>query len=336
MKQSTNMKSTLNSKLTEGASGLVFYSLTPPKITTEAERVITIAHNQMERLKDMAIDGLILYDIQDESTRTDKERTFSFIHTIAPEVYSSKYLHELKVPKIIYKSIANQTKEQFTTWLKENEAVDYAVFVGASSQQQVEATRFSLNDAYEARQQQRQQLVLGGVTIPERHSKKGDEHLRLFHKMDKGCRFFVSQCVYNLNDTKNVLSDYYYHATEHGKPMAPIIFTLAPCGSLKTLQFMEWLGIEVPKWLYNDLKHSKDILEASVNTATQIAAEIISYAADKNIPVGFNIESISIKKEEINAAHVLLQNVLQLVKPEVAEKTLQQVLQQQSEAVAAL
>jgi hypothetical protein len=89
---------------------------------------------------------------------------------------------------------------------------------------------------------------------------------------------------------------------------------------------MEWLGIEVPKWLYNDLKHSKDILEASVTTATKIAAEIISYAAEKNISVGFNIESISIKKEEINAAHVLLQNVIQLVKPAVAAHPLEAVL----------
>lgn len=336
MKQSINMKGNLNSKLTEGASGLVFYSLTPPKITTDPERVIVIANNQMERLQHMPVDGLILYDIQDESTRTEKERTFSFIHTIAPEVYAQQYLGALKVPKIIYKSIANQTQEQFTSWLKENEAIDYAVFVGASSQQQIEATRFSLNDAYAARQQNCERLMLGGVTIPERHSKKGDEHLRIFHKMDKGCRFFVSQCVYNLNDTKNVLSDYYYHATEHGKAMAPIIFTLAPCGSLKTLQFMEWLGIEVPKWLYNDLKHSKDILESSVTTATKIAAEIISYAADKNIPIGFNIESISIKKEEIDAAHVLLQNVIQLVKPVAAPVVVEQVLAQEPEEVAAV
>jgi len=307
----------LTNRIQEVQSGLVFYSLTPPKITTEPERVVSIANNQVERLQNLDIDGLILYDIQDESTRTEKERTFSFIRTIPPEIYSRDFLSGLKVPKIIYKSIANQTEQQFTEWLKEHDGIDHVVFVGASSQQQVEATGFSLNDAYQVRQQHRKQLMLGGVTIPERHSKKGDEHLRIFKKMDKGCQFFVSQCVYNLNDTKNLLSDYYYHALENGKTMAPLIFTLTPCGSLKTLQFMEWLGIEVPKWVYNDLKHSKDILEASVNTGINIAREILEYATAKNIPVGFNIESISIKKEEINAAHTLLNEVLNLVrKPE--------------------
>ncbi|WP_341836144.1 methylenetetrahydrofolate reductase [Chitinophaga pollutisoli] len=322
----------LSHRIQTRASGLVFYSLTPPKITTEAERVAVIAQNQVARLKDKNIDGLILYDIQDESTRTDQERTFSFIHTIRPEVYSRDYLADLQVPRIIYKSIANQSKEQFTDWLRDNQSIDYAVLVGASSQQQVEATRFSLNDAYEARQQHAGKLLIGGVTIPERHAKKGDEHLRIFRKMDQGCRFFVSQCVYNLNDTKNVLSDYYYHANEQGIEMSPIIFTLAPCGSLKTLQFMEWLGIQVPKWLYNDLKHSKDILESSTTTATRIAAEIAAYAAEKRIPVGFNVESISIKKEEINAAHELLQNVIQLVKPFRTENTLQGSWQQTAPA----
>ncbi|WP_144264101.1 methylenetetrahydrofolate reductase [Filimonas lacunae] len=309
------MKSILRSKIAEGKSGLVFYSLTPPKITTEAERIEAISGNQIQRLKNLDVDGLILYDIQDESLRTEKERTFSFIPTLAPEHYSKQYLAQLDIPKIIYKSIANQSREQFAGWLQQNQDIECAVFVGASSHQQVAATNFSLTDAYQLKKESGYPFMLGGVTIPERHSKKGDEHLRMFSKMNNGCSFFVSQCVYNLNDTKNLLSDYYYSAAEAGNSLAPIIFTLAPCGSLKTLQFMEWLGIEVPKWLYNDLKHSKDILESSISTATKIAAEILNYAQAKNIPVGFNIESISIKKEEINAAQELLNNVLSLLRP---------------------
>lgn len=307
-------KNNLVDKIKSAENGLVFYSLTPPKITTEPEKVIGIAHRQAERLCNLDIDGLILYDIQDESTRTEKERTFSFIRTIPPDVYANKYLAGLQVPKIIYKSIANQNEAQFSDWLKQNNGIDHAVFVGASSKQQVDETGFSLDDAYRAKDEHCKHLLVGGVAIPERHGKKGDEHQRIFNKVDKGCSFFVSQCVYSLNDTKNLLSDYYYYASEQGRAMAPIIFTLAPCGSLKTLQFMEWLGIEVPKWLHNDLKHSKDILESSINTCINIATEIAEYAAGKNIPIGFNIESVSIKKEEINAAQVLLNEILKLSK----------------------
>lgn len=304
----------LKEKIHQPGSNLVFYSLTPPKATTQPEQVKIIAGKQIERLQGLPIDGLLLYDIQDESTRTEKERTFAFQSTITPEDYSKNYLASLQVPKVIYKSIGNLDKEQFTNWLQANQHIGYAVFVGASSHQQVEATNFSLQDAYDLRKQYAESLVLGGVTIPERHTKKGDEHHRIFNKINKGCSFFISQCVYSLNDTKNLLSDYYYAGLDNDKSLSPLIFTLAPCGSLKTLQFMEWLGIEVPKWLYNDLKHSKDILSSSIETCKNIAIEILNYTQAKNIPIGFNIESISIKREEIEAANELLKDVLQLAK----------------------
>ncbi len=302
----------LREQITRKESGLVFYSLTPPKINTEINRIQSIADKQVSRLKNLNIDGLLLYDIQDESTRTEKERTFAFTPTITPEHYSRTYLNELTVPKIIYKSIANLNADQFAEWLTANNDLDYAVFVGASSQQQVQATNFGLTDAYGVKRTYRDSLVIGGITIPERHTKKKDEHQRIFNKVDQGCSFFVSQCVYSINDTKNLLSDYYYTTIESGRDFAPIIFTLAPCGSLKTLQFMEWLGIEVPKWLYNDLCHAKDILSSSVNTCINLAHEIMEFASAKNIPIGFNIESVSIKKEEIEAANQLLIDTLKL------------------------
>ncbi|MET6996918.1 methylenetetrahydrofolate reductase [Chitinophaga defluvii] len=317
--------SNLKNKMLDGRSRIIFYSLTPPKITTAPERVLTIAATQAERLRNLDIDGLILYDIQDESLRTDETRTFSFIPSIPPETYSKDFLIDLPIPRIIYKSIANQTKEDFQRWLMQNKELEYMVFVGATSHQQVEATNFSLSDAYALKQDIVPDLLLGGVTIPERHGKKADEHHRIFRKMEHGCGFFVSQCVYNINDTKNLLSDYYYGSQERACGVAPIIFTLAPCGSLKTLQFMKWLGIEVPKWLYNDLKHAKDILASSIDTCINIAGDILNYAEQKNIPVGFNIESISIKKEEIEAAHEVLKHVLQLTRParSIAENKLQ-------------
>lgn len=304
----------LKEKIINKQPGLVFYSLSPPKWNTPVDKVAIIADKQIERISKMPIDGLIIYDIQDELQRTDKERPFAFTATLTPEFYAKNYLTSLKVPKVIYKSIANMTSESFTGWLAANEDIDGTVFVGASSQSQVDVTNFSLANAYELKGRHCENMLLGGVTIPERHIKKGDEHRRIFDKIDKGCSFFVSQCVYSANNTKCLLSDYYYETLESGNELRPMIFTLAPCGSLKTLQFMEWLGIEVPKWLYNDLRHSENILANSVTTCEHIALEILEYAGRKNIPIGFNIESVSIRKEEIDAAGELLGKIVNLVK----------------------
>lgn len=298
----------LKDKILNRECGIILYGLTPPKTNAEEEKIQAIANKQMERIKNTGIDGLILYDIQDESSRTDVPRPFPYMPTLSPDYYSEHFLKDLNIPRIIYKSIGKYSPEEFTNWIKDNDGnINYTVFVGAPSKDQ--ALNLSLSQAYKLRNEANSNMLLGGVTIPERHYKKEDEHLRLFSKIDNGCSFFVSQCVYSVNHSKNLLSDYYYASINEGREMAPIIFTLTPCGSVKTLQFMEWLGIEIPSWLNNDLKHSSDILSKSIDVCKNIAGELIAYSREKNIPIGFNIESVAIRKEEIEASIELLKYV---------------------------
>jgi len=298
----------LRDRIVNKESGFLFYGLTPPKINTEDDRIRMIADKQVERLKGLEIDGLVLYDIQDESSRTDSPRPFPFMPTLSPDYYSDKYLNDLQIPKIIYKSVGKYTADEFKSWIKQNsDNIDCSVFVGSPSKNQV--SYLSLTDAYKINQDSNSSIILGGVAIPERHNRKGDEHIRLFDKVDKGCSFFISQCVYSVNNTKDFLSDYYYTSIETNQDLVPIIFTLTPCGSLKTLQFMEWLGIDIPKWLNNDLKHSNNILFKSMDICKNIAIEILDYSVSKNLPIGFNIESVAIRKEEIDASIELLKDI---------------------------
>jgi len=298
----------LRDRIVNKESGFLFYGLTPPKINTEDDKIRMIADKQVERLKGLEIDGLVLYDIQDESSRTDSPRPFPFMPTLSPDYYSDKYLNDLKIPKIIYKSVGKYTAAEFKSWIKQNsDNIDCSVFVGSPSKNQV--SYLSLTDAYKINQDSNSSIILGGVAIPERHNRKGDEHIRLFDKVDKGCSFFISQCVYSVNNTKDFLSDYYYTSIETNQDLVPIIFTLTPCGSLKTLQFMEWLGIDIPKWLNNDLKHSNNILFKSIDICKNIAIEILDYSVSKNLPIGFNIESVAIRKEEIDASIELLKDI---------------------------
>jgi 5,10-methylenetetrahydrofolate reductase len=147
--------------------------------------------------------------------------------------------------------------------------------------------------------------------IPERHQSKGDEHLRVYDKMAQGCRFFVSQGVYNVHAALDFLSDYHYHGQRQGIEPAPIIFTLTPCGSPKTLNFMQWLGISIPRWMENELLHAEDILAQSTDYAWQNWQTLKAYAERKGLPVGVNIESVAVRKVEVEASIALLARVLQ-------------------------
>ena len=65
---------------------------------------------------------------------------------------------------------------------------------------------------------------------------------------------------------------------------------------------MKWLGIAFPRWLENDLRFANDPLEMSLRLCERIFEEIWDYAKTKGIPVGVNVESVSIRKDEIDAS----------------------------------
>lgn len=306
----------LKQKIAGRQAGILTYGMTPPKRTNDTDKIAEIARKQVERLKDTGIDGLVLYDVQDEADRIDKDRPFPYLSTIDPTEYSQNYLSGLDTPKIIYKVVGKQPKEELAEWIRggqgdaRGEKADrFSVFVGSSSSKQDVTMR--LPEAYRLSRELNPQLALGGVVIPERHESKGDEHLRAADKQNGGCSFFISQAVYDVEASKNFLSDYYYYCRDNGLAPAPILFNLAPCGSEKTLAFMKWLGISFPKWLENELLHSHDILDDSVRLARQVFEELFEFGLEKGIPIGCSVESVSTRKVEIDASVLLLREIKQ-------------------------
>ncbi|HHM05635.1 MAG TPA: 5,10-methylenetetrahydrofolate reductase [Gammaproteobacteria bacterium] len=298
----------LAEKIKQRQSGIVLYGMVPPKKGTAPEKLEDIAARQLRRLQSLSIDGLVLYDIQDEKSRTKEERPFPFIETLDSFSYAQEFLASLAVPKIIYRAVGKYSRPALSGFLNSIQRTgDLTVFVGASSKSQ--CVTLSISDAYKLKQELGNDVLLGGVTIPERHVVKRDEHVRVFNKIARGCSFFISQGVYDVNASKDFLSDYYYHGQKHNIPLVPIIFTLTPCGSVKTLRFMKWLGISIPRWLENELVHSKDILQQSVSFSAQNWAELKEFADEKNIPVGCNIESVAVRKVEVEASLELLKKV---------------------------
>jgi hypothetical protein len=55
--------------------------------------------------------------------------------------------------------------------------------------------------------------------------------------------------------------------------------------------------------------HSEDILQRSVDVSEQSYRELKAFADEKGIPVGCNIESVAIRKVEVDASIELLQRV---------------------------
>ena len=75
------MISSLAEKLRARKSGICLYGFAPPKQATPPEQLEAIVAQHVVRLGSLPVDGLIIYDIQDETERTSTERPFPFLPT---------------------------------------------------------------------------------------------------------------------------------------------------------------------------------------------------------------------------------------------------------------
>ena len=288
----------LQRRIVERQGEFLLFALTPPRRATSPEQSQEIADVTIKRLQALDLDGLVLYDIDDESDRNPEERPFPFLPTMDPAEYLSRHLNDWNIPVVVYRAVGKYVEPQLRSWLGAQEPDRVlSVFVGSPSRDKPVAT--SLRRAQALRSQVRPDLLLGGVAIPERHTRNGDEHLRLLAKQAAGCTFFVTQVVYDLNAAKNLVSDYRYECAARGQDPVPIVFTFSVCGSMKTLEFLRWLGVDVPRWIQNELRHADDTLDASFEQALATALSLIAFCRRLGVPFGLNVESVSIRRTEI-------------------------------------
>ncbi len=315
------MALSLKEKIVDTNQGVYLIGTTPPKIGTDKAQLKTIAEKLLGRLHEIEYDGVIIYDIQDESSRTNQDRPFAFKQTVDPREYSH-LLRNLSAQDVItYKSVAQRGVGEFKDWLSETKN-DYdlqnVVLVGSPSS--IGDIKLSLPDAYKAMAEQSDDFFLGGVTIAERHSSKRNEHERLIEKTAQGCQFFISQAVYDAQATIELITSYARTCKAQGITPQRIILTFTPCGGEKTLEFMHWLGISVPeatKWRMLDADNT---LSESVRICRENLDLILKSCAHLDVPLGLNIESLTNRKEEIDASINLYRLLKAIMELNLAEK----------------
>ena len=301
-----NNESELRVRYNDITRGVYFIGTTPPKSDTPIEQVEGIAEKLLERVSDIDFDGLIVYDIQDENSRTQKPRPFPFKTTHDARMYSSLLNQKSNRPVITYKSVVQSDAEAFNQWADEawqDYGVKDVVLVGSPSKNN--EISLPLEEAYQTLVNNQHNFFIGGVTIAERHASKGNEHARLIEKTKQGCNFFISQAIYDPQATIDKLTRYAIECQKLGLKPQRIILTFSPCGSEKTLEFIDWLGVSVPEAtslrILNAEKPLYESIRICLNSLQQILDAVIPY----NLPLGLNIESLTNRKEEIDGSILL-------------------------------
>lgn len=290
------------------------YGICPPKIHTPIDKVFDGAEKLAKDLSGLDIDALVVYDVQDESARTNEERPFPYVSSLDPLEYTSQYLRSVELPKIIYRPAGMFSADELKEWLAGVARHNcYPVFVGLPSPDYKPKT--SLQEAYALwRNAHAKNSVIGAVTIPERHAVLKDEQIRILDKTSNGVSFFVSQCIFHVDYATQMLDDLVQLCRRDDREIPTMIFTLTICGSAKTLRFLEWLGIYVPDAVREQLLSGINPIDSSLQIATEIASRLIDWCRQRSIPFGFNIESVAVRKEEVEASFALVNIVNSLLR----------------------
>ncbi len=302
MKQGSELRARYN----DINRGVYFIGTTPPKSDTPIAQVSTIADKLLERVSDIDFDGLIVYDIQEEDSRTSKPRPFPFKSTHDSRFYSSLLNQKSTRPVITYKSVAQLNDNDFNQWANEawhDYGVRDIVLVGSPSNKN--NIRLPLADAYNALVTNENDFFIGGITIAERHANKRNEHAKLIEKHQQGCNFFISQAIYNAQATIDMLTRYAIECQQQGLKPQRIILTFSPCGSEKTLAFIEWLGVSVPEATVLRILNAKSPLYESIRICSNTLVQILDAVLPYKLPLGLNIESLTNRKEEIDGSILL-------------------------------
>jgi hypothetical protein len=106
-----------------------------------------------------------------------------------------------------------------------------------------------------------------------------------------------------------LLNDYGDLCKEKGVVPKKIILTFAPCGRPKTMQFIKWLGMHVPEEVESRMLGAEQPVKESIKILCELLVTILEQTKGTGVPLGINVESLSIFKEEIDAAHELFQKL---------------------------
>lgn len=301
-----NKESELKARYNDINRGVYFIGTTPPKSDTPLEKVESIANKLLERVSDIDFDGLIVYDIQDENSRTNKPRPFPFKYAHDTRLYSSLLNKKSSRPVITYKSVVQSNAEAFNEWANEawtTYGVKDIVLVGSPSKNN--DISLPLSKAYNTLVENENNFFIGGVTIAERHASKGNEHERLIEKHKQGCNFFISQAIYNPQATIDMLTRYVIECKKQGLKPQRLILTFSPCGSEKTLEFIDWLGVSVPEATSLRILNANNSLYESIRICVNSLQQILDAILPYDLPLGLNIESLTNRKEEIDGSILL-------------------------------
>ncbi|MDE1821292.1 MAG: methylenetetrahydrofolate reductase [Euryarchaeota archaeon] len=135
--------------------------------------------------------------------------------------------------------------------------------------------------------------LVGSIAIPSRPH----EAERLFTKTLSGVRFATTQILFDTDSLKGLLTEYDRLCREFEVDPLTVVISLAPVSDIHDLEFVRWLGAEVPDVVEESLfsKDPEAAKEHSIEIAVKVWKDTAQFARKRGIrvPLGLNVEQVS-------------------------------------------
>ncbi|MFN4182290.1 MAG: hypothetical protein ACK4G3_03700, partial [bacterium] len=265
-------------------------------------------HHKAKRIvdfiRDLPIDAVNIPEVRDEMR--NGTRMITFRPKIPPRRFARLLRNKMRknyrtdVEFLINRCVVYTHRENQRKWLEstiKNFAFRSLILVGGESSRISYPGPSVIESAKMASSLEVNPLNLGGITIPTRRKNEPllDEPYRLLSKSLSGISFFISQILLEIGSMKTLFSDYWALCEKKNIEPCRIFLSFAPVSGKKDLDFLRWLGVEIPAPVERFLlQNPEKTLEHSLRLACHLWEDFSEWLTRKkiSIPVGINVEHV--------------------------------------------
>ena len=272
---------------------VVAYEILPPRekdgtLNSYAERISSL-------LSQTHIDAINIPEVHEENARG--LRPVKNLERAEAREFGRLLQDNVGIEAIVNRVTVHNDLDYQKSWIKEtfyDYDIENLILVGGESSD-IKYPGPSVNETSEYITRDlnagRFDLFCGGITIPSRKV----ESVRLLKKGSNGIEFFTTQVLYDGKKIKKMLKYYDDVCKENNVLPRRILLSFAPVSSKKNIDFLKWLGVEIPSQTEKRLTNKKTSMS---DESLEIASEILKGILNNNeklgitVPIGLNVEHI--------------------------------------------
>ena len=283
----------IRDKIKKPRRPVVAYEILPPRekdgtLNSYAETISSL-------LSQTHIDAINIPEVHDEAGRGD--RPVANHKRGEPREFGRLLQDIVGIEAIINRVVVHDDYDTQMRWLHETNKdfeIENMIIVGGESSK-VNYPGPTVNEALNAisniYNQEAGDIFCGGIAIPSR----SEESKNLLKKSEHGSEFFTTQVLYDSDNVIKMIKNYQDRCNEFNTFPRRILLSFAPVSSQKNIDFLKWLGVEIPDHTERYLKgRPGSMKERSLDVAIEVLNEILAHIEDNNlrVPVGLNVEHI--------------------------------------------